>query len=181
MSTRHNVCALRACLTTHTPPVDNCVTLGWSERWGRTREGAKGLGDRLWSTSCPTYLEEKHPLYQRALNRESSKQTKKNSVRTETNRNKICFGCVSVCFVKPKKNLVCFGVSNLYRNNRNKQNCFETNRNNLKLQIAKFCTNRRHMWQLFRLLSGSCYQPLSDDTAMHLHNTNTNFNWKNCF
>ncbi len=30
-----------------------------------------------------------------------------------------------------KKNFsVCFGVSNLYRNNRNKQNCFETNRNN---------------------------------------------------
>ncbi len=30
-----------------------------------------------------------------------------------------------------KKNFsVCFGVSNLYRNNRNKQNCFEMNRNN---------------------------------------------------
>ncbi len=26
------------------------------------------------------------------------------SVRTETNRNKICFAFVSVCFVKPKKN-----------------------------------------------------------------------------
>jgi hypothetical protein len=39
---------------------------------------------------------------------------KKISVRTETNWNKICFGCVSVCF----------GVSNLYQNNRNKQNCF---------------------------------------------------------
>ncbi len=32
--------------------------------------------------------------------RVSSKQ-KKISVRPETNRNKICFGCVSVCFVKP--------------------------------------------------------------------------------
>ncbi len=42
------------------------------------------------------------------------------------------FAFVSVCFVKPKKKLfsVCFGVLNLYRNNRNKQNCFETNRNN---------------------------------------------------
>ncbi len=34
--------------------------------------------------------------------RVSSKQTKKNSVQSETNRNKICFGFVSVCFVKPK-------------------------------------------------------------------------------
>ncbi len=34
--------------------------------------------------------------------RVSSKQNKK-SVRTETNRNKICFGFVSVCFVKPKQ------------------------------------------------------------------------------
>ncbi len=35
-------------------------------------------------------------------------------------------------FRETKKNKfsVCFGVSNLYRNNRNKQNCFETNRNN---------------------------------------------------
>jgi hypothetical protein len=36
------------------------------------------------------------------LTRVSSKQTNKISLRTETNRNKICFGCVSVCFVKPK-------------------------------------------------------------------------------
>jgi hypothetical protein len=40
-----------------------------------------------------------------------SNQTKKNSVLTKTNRNKICFGCVSVCFVKPKtKNFGCFGL-----------------------------------------------------------------------
>ncbi len=31
--------------------------------------------------------------------------------------------------------LVCFGVSNLYQNNRNKQNCFETNRNNPKFSL----------------------------------------------
>jgi hypothetical protein len=36
-------------------------------------------------------------------------------------KNSVCFGF-----------LVFFGVSNLYRNNRNKQNCFETNRNNHK-------------------------------------------------
>ncbi len=40
----------------------------------------------------------------------------KNSVLTKTNQNKICFGCVTVCFVKPKtKN---FGLFRLLR-------CFE--------------------------------------------------------
>ncbi len=65
----------------------------------------------------------------------SSKQTKKILVRTKTSRNKICLGCVSVCFVEPKtkKNSVCFGVSKLYRNNWNKQNCFETTLNYLKI------------------------------------------------
>ncbi len=52
------------------------------------------------------------------------------SVRTETNRNKICFAFVS-WNQKPKVS-VCFGVSNLNRNNRNKHNCFVTNRNNPK-------------------------------------------------
>ncbi len=57
-------------------------------------------------------------------------KTKKISVRTETNQNKICFCCVSVCFMKPKIS-DCFGLFwclNLYRNNQCKQNCFETNR-----------------------------------------------------
>ncbi len=35
-------------------------------------------------------------------------EKKKFSVRTETNRNKICFAFVSVCFVKPKKHF--FGL-----------------------------------------------------------------------
>jgi hypothetical protein len=52
-----------------------------------------------------------------------------------SNRNKpkqdlfrVCFGL----FRETKKQIfrLCFGVSILYRNNRNKQNCFETNRNN---------------------------------------------------
>ncbi len=64
--------------------------------------------------------------------RVSSKQTK---INFGSNRNKpkqdlfrVCFGL----FLETKKKIfsVCFGVSNLYRNNRNKQNCFETNRNN---------------------------------------------------
>ncbi len=58
---------------------------------------------------------------------------RKFSVRTETNRNKICCGCVSVCFVKPKtKNFGMFWCLDLYWNNWKKQNCFETNRNNPK-------------------------------------------------
>ncbi len=57
-------------------------------------------------------------------------------VRTETNRNKICFDCVSVCFMKPKSKI--FGlfrfvsVFRTYIDNGNKQNCFESNRNNPK-------------------------------------------------
>jgi hypothetical protein len=38
------------------------------------------------------------------------------SVLTETNRNSICFGFVSVFFAKLKKNSVCFGVSELFEN-----------------------------------------------------------------
>jgi hypothetical protein len=56
------------------------------------------------------------------------------SVRTETNRNSICFGRFSVCFAKPQKHVfrfvsVCFGVSDRYRN---KQNFLETNGNKPK-------------------------------------------------
>jgi hypothetical protein len=62
--------------------------------------------------------------------RVSSKQTNKNSVQNETNRNKICSGfCFGLIRATKNKNFsffsVCFGVMNLYRNN---QNCFETNR-----------------------------------------------------
>ncbi len=69
--------------------------------------------------------------------RVSSKQKQtKFLVRTKTNRNKICFGCVSVCFMKPETKIrcvsVCFSVLNLYQNNGNKKNCFEINRNNPK-------------------------------------------------
>ncbi len=133
--------------------------------------------ERLWHEGDPALLQ----------SRVSSKQSNLFSVRTETNRNSICFGCFSVCFAKPtiffrfvsvfrtgiettetnRKNLwttlstrvsskrliffrfepkqtetqsvsvvfqcvfsrnppkkfsVCFGVSDRYRNNRNKQN-----------------------------------------------------------
>ncbi len=43
--------------------------------------------------------------------RVSSKQSNFLSVRTETNRNSICFGCFSVCCAKPKTLFsVCFGL-----------------------------------------------------------------------
>ncbi len=62
----------------------------------------------------------------------SSKQSNFFSVRTETNRNPICFGCFSVCFAKPKNiffGLFWFvGVSDRYQNNRNKHNFVKTNR-----------------------------------------------------
>jgi hypothetical protein len=59
---------------------------------------------------------------------------------------KVCFGL----FLETKtKNLVCFGVSNLYQNNLNKQNCFETNRNN-----PKFSEQYQNMlsFKVFRLV-----------------------------
>jgi hypothetical protein len=64
--------------------------------------------------------------------RVSSKQTK---INFGSNRNKPKQDLFRVCFglfreTKKKNFSVCFGVSNLYRNNRNKRNCFETNRNN---------------------------------------------------
>ncbi len=65
--------------------------------------------------------------------RVSSKQTNKYFGSNETTRNKICFGCV--LWNQKQKISVCFGISNLYRLktiNWNKQNCFETNRNNPK-------------------------------------------------
>jgi hypothetical protein len=63
--------------------------------------------------------------------RVSSKQTK---INFGSNRNKPKQDLFRVCFglfreTKNQKVSVCFGVSNLYRNKRTKQNCFVTNRN----------------------------------------------------
>ncbi len=63
----------------------------------------------------------------------SSKQTK---INFGSNRNKPKQDLFRVCFSlfreTKKKKFWCFGVSNLYRNNRNKQICFVTNRNSPK-------------------------------------------------
>ncbi len=71
--------------------------------------------------------------------RVSSKQSK---INFGSNRNKPKQDLFRVCFglfreTKKKTISVCFGVSNLYRNNRNKQSCFVTNRNNPKF-LEKF-------------------------------------------
>ncbi len=83
----------------------------------------------------------------------SSKQTKK---FFGSNRNKLKQDLFRLCYglfreTKNKKFQfvsVCFGVSNLCRNNWNKQNCFEINRNNPKFsEKYKICS-----LQLFRLV-----------------------------
>ncbi len=63
------------------------------------------------------------------------------SVRCETNRNSICFGCFLVCFAKPKNIFsVCFGVSDRYRTS-------ETN-TTLSKQTEKSQKNVLYQWVL---------------------------------
>ncbi len=66
----------------------------------------------------------------------SSKQSNFFSVRTETNQTQ----SVSVVFLAKQKNIFldCFSVSDLYRNNRNKQNFVKTNRNKPKKSPKTF-------------------------------------------
>jgi hypothetical protein len=113
------------------------------------------------------------------------KKKKKNSVRTKTNRIKICFGCVSICSLKPKTNnfslfwfvLVCFGVSNLYRN---KQNCFESNRNNPKFsEQTKICSLSKCLVSLLFVLvqlkhHNSLFRYRSKTTETNFFETNQN-------
>ncbi len=82
----------------------------------------------------------------RILIRVSLKQTK---INFGSKQNKICFAFVSVCFVKPKRKISV--VSNLYRNNRNKQICFVTNRNELTLNFLK----NSQIYSLLNCLGGS--------------------------
>jgi hypothetical protein len=73
------------------------------------------------------------------------------SVRTETNRNTICFSCFLVCFAKPKKFFsVCFGVLDRYRNNQNKQNFIETNRKNLIKRFLLGVLKTVHFFSRFK-------------------------------
>ncbi len=85
-----------------------------------------------WYISVPFY-----PTYLYIVGRVSSKQTKKqkNTVRTVTNRNpqdlfRLCFGCVSICFVKPKTTNFClFRLVSVFRTYIE---ITETNRTNSK-------------------------------------------------
>ncbi len=74
-----------------------------------------------------------------------------------------------------KQNIsVCFGVSNLYRNNRNKQNCFKTNRNkpgNPKI----FCKNTK-ICSLSNCFSWSslCFGSIENRNSLFRYRTETN-------
>jgi hypothetical protein len=69
-------------------------------------------------------------VYILRLYRVSSKQSNLFSVRTETNRNSICFGCFSVCFEKPNKFF--FGLFRFVPVFRSGIETTETNRNKPK-------------------------------------------------
>jgi hypothetical protein len=56
------------------------------------------------------------------------------SVRTETNRNSICFGCFSVCFAKPPKNV--FSLFRFVSVFRTSIETTETNRINLQTKLS---------------------------------------------
>jgi hypothetical protein len=66
---------------------------------------------------------------QAVTTRVSSKQSIFFLVRTETNRNSICFGCFSVCFAKPKNIFsVCFSLFRFVSVFRTSIETTETNR-----------------------------------------------------
>ncbi len=80
------------------------------------------------------------------------------SVRTETNRNKICFGYVSVCSAKPKTTK--FGLLRFVSvfqptlKKPKKQNCFKTNWNNPKFSEKKHNMLSNNLFRLVFCLFG---------------------------
>jgi len=66
---------------------------------------AKTKYNKLWPHPPPP------PQWVLSLLGCSQNKTKKISVQTETNRNKICFSCVSVCFMKPKQKVLVFWIN----------------------------------------------------------------------
>ncbi len=113
------------------------------------RQPPKSLGLRHKPAQRCIMLNSKGCLWIDIAPRVSSKETKK--IDSNRNRPKLdLFRFVS--WKQKQKILVCFGVSNLYQNNWNKQNCFETNRNNpkfsekyqnmLSIKLLVFCLFR---------------------------------------
>ncbi len=106
----------------------------------------------------------------RAALRVSSKQTK---INFGSNRNKpkqdlfrVCFGLFRFVSLNQKEKVsVCFGVSNLYRNNRNKQICFVINRNNPKFseKFPNILSFKLCGW-VFRFNQNSLFQNRSETT-----------------
>jgi hypothetical protein len=75
-------------------------------------------GHRICKTSAQKRQKKYIPYLIETSKNHAFSFSQNNWVRTETNRNKSCFGCVSVCFVKPKNKKfrfvsVCCGVSTL--------------------------------------------------------------------
>jgi hypothetical protein len=83
----------------------------------------------------------------------------KKSVRTETNRNKICFAFVSVCFVKPKKNFRFVSVFRTY---------IETTETNRTVSHNPECSEKSIIY-LPRILclSYSCHIPVIFLSSCH--------------
>ncbi len=106
---------------------------------------------QCWENS--TFCLTQNPCSGMRCARVSSKQTK---INFGSNRNKPKQDLFCVCFglfreTKNKMLLLCFSVSNLYRNNRNKQNCFVTNRN--KLTQTETTLNFLKNTQIYSLLN----------------------------
>ncbi len=80
-----------------------------------------------------------HPGQEVLLVRVSSKQWNFVTVRTETNRNSICFGCFSVCFAKQKN--IFFGLFRFVSVFRTGNETTETNRT-LSKQTEKIFKKR---------------------------------------
>ncbi len=78
-----------------------------------------------------------------------SKQSNFFSVRTETNRNSICFGCFSVCFAKPK--YIFFG---LFRFDSVFRTCIETTETNRTLS-KQTETNQKNLRNTFSIRGSS--------------------------
>ncbi len=94
-------------------------------------------------------LREQHLALSLVCTRVSSKQSNFFSVRTETNRNSICFGCFSVCFAKPKNiffSLFWFDLA--FRT------CIETTETNRTLS-KQTETNRKNVQKTFSIRGSS--------------------------
>jgi hypothetical protein len=95
----------------------------------------------------------------------SSKQSNFFSVRTETNRNSIFFGCFLVCFVKTKNIFFicfglfwCFGQNFLETNRKNLQKTFSVRGSSKPLNFFLVSNRNKPKLNLFRLFFGLLFR-----------------------